>query len=87
MWHSRRDRRVARAIAEIGVTDGAGIAYLAAEIQLYYKAKERRPRDESDFRAVLPVLTQRQRAWLADLIAKTYGGENPWLVALGETRM
>ncbi|MFE0174566.1 nucleotidyltransferase domain-containing protein [Streptomyces sp. NPDC059002] len=76
-WVSRRDPRVRRPIGELGQVSADGIPFLAPDIQLYYKAKSPRPKDEQDFDAVLPVLTERQRRWLADAITMTYG-HHPW---------
>jgi len=58
-----------------------GIPYLAPEVQLYYKARTPRPKDEIDFAQVLPVLpvlAAGQRRWLADVITCSYG-EHPWV--------
>lgn len=76
-WMSRRDPGIRRPLATIGRTTGDGIAYLAPEIQLFYKAHNRRPKDEIDFTAVMPFLTPAQRQWLDDAIARTVG-EHPW---------
>jgi hypothetical protein len=56
-WVSRRDERIRRPITSIGLVAVRGIPYLAPEIQLFYKAKNGRPKDETDFAAALPVLT------------------------------
>ena len=76
-WVSRRDPRVRRPITDIGKTSSGGIPYLAPEIQLFYKAKNLLPKDETDFTAVLPFLTQTQRQWLSSALTRTYG-EHPW---------
>lgn len=78
-WVSRRNPLVRRPIATIGHVDPAGIPYLAPEIQLFYKAKGRRPRDERDFAEVLPLLDPGRLAWLREAITGTHGGEHPWL--------
>jgi hypothetical protein len=72
-WVSRRNPDIRRPIAGIGKTSTDGIPYLAPEIQLFYKAKNLRPKDETDFTAVLPFLTHGQRLWLSDAIARTHG--------------
>jgi hypothetical protein len=59
-----------------GTTDG--VTYLAPEIQLFYKAKGLRPKDEQDFEKTLPILTGPQRTWLRDAIVLTHG-DHPWL--------
>lgn len=77
-WVSRRDSQVHRPIADIGMVSARGVPYLAPEIQLFYKAKAPRPKDEQDFAAVLPMLNRHQRHWLAHTISRTYG-QHPWL--------
>lgn len=54
-----------------------GIPYLAPEVQLFYKTKATRAKDETDFEAVLPLLDESQRVWLADSIAAT-APDHPW---------
>ncbi|MGI9005109.1 MAG: nucleotidyltransferase domain-containing protein [Streptosporangiaceae bacterium] len=77
-WISRRDQRIRRPIASIGCITSDGIPYLAPEIQLFYKAKNSRPKDETDFSAVLPLLTRPQRQWLRDALSTAYGQQHPW---------
>jgi len=76
-WASRRNLGIRRPVAGIGKTGTDGIPYLAPEIQLFYKAKNLRPKDETDFTAVLPSLTREQRQWLSDAITRTHG-DHPW---------
>ncbi|MBM7774336.1 hypothetical protein JOD54_004540 [Actinokineospora baliensis] len=73
-WFSRRDPRLRRALDEIVCRSADGIAYLAPEIQLYYKSRDPRPKDETDFAAALPVLTAAQREWLWAALDETH----PW---------
>ncbi|MGP4019578.1 nucleotidyltransferase domain-containing protein [Saccharopolyspora sp. 5N708] len=80
-WVSRRNADLRRPITALGRTNRDGIPYLAPEVQLFYKAKAPRAKDEVDFDAVLPELDARQRGWLADAISTTYG-PHPWLPAL-----
>lgn len=80
-WVSRRNPRVQRPVASLGAVTDDGIPYLVPEIQLFYKAKQRRPKDEADFAAALPVLDAVRRAWLTDAISATYG-DHLWLGAL-----
>ena len=76
-WISRRDPGIRRPLASIGAASGDGIPCLAPEIQLFYKAKNLRPKDETDFTAVLPILTEPQRRWLSDALARVHC-EHPW---------
>ncbi len=81
-WVSRLDQRMQRPIATIGSVTADGIPYLAPEIQLFYKAKNLRPQDETDFTAVLPVLTTAQQDWLSDALSLVYGRGHPWRARL-----
>lgn len=81
LWRSRRAATVTRPIAELGTRDGQGIPFLAPEVQLFYKAKAPRPKDEIDFAAAWPLLRQPQQAWLKRAIVMAYGEGNAWLQA------
>jgi hypothetical protein len=81
-WVSRRDGRIRRPITSIGLVTARGIPYLAPEIQLFYKAKNGRGKDETDFAAALPVLTEPQRRWLSDALSLVYGRAHPWRARL-----
>ncbi|MDQ1023973.1 hypothetical protein QF035_001555 [Streptomyces umbrinus] len=80
-WVSRRDPRVRRPLDKLGLISTDGIPYLAPEVQLFYKAKEPRPKDETDLAAALPVLTDDQRQWLVHAITQAYGA-HPWVSRL-----
>ena len=82
-WRSRRDPRVTRPVAGIGSRADAGIPYLRPEIQLFYKAKGRRPKDELDLAAALPLLGLPEREWLRQAITLTSGPDHAWLRDLG----
>jgi len=69
VWISRRDERIRRPITSIGLVTVRGIPYLAPEIQLFYKAKNQRAKDEADFAATLPILTEAQSAGSASCTA------------------
>jgi hypothetical protein len=76
-WVFRRDHRVRAPLTHIGAVSPGGIPYLAPEIVLLYKAVAPRPVDEVDFRAALPALGERQRAWLFSALEVAYP-ESPW---------
>jgi aminoglycoside-2''-adenylyltransferase len=78
-WQSRRDPNIMRPISEIAVTGDSGTRFLSPEIQLFYKAKGQRPKDETDFAAALPKLSLAQRVWLASAIRAAYGSGHDWL--------
>jgi len=86
VWVFRRDDRVTRPLAAIGFTTDDGIPVVVPEVQLLFKAKEGRPRDEADLASVLPELADDQRAWLADAIQLVHP-DHPWVATIsGGTR-
>jgi hypothetical protein len=82
-WVSRRHATVVLPLAALVVGSPLGLPVLAPEVQLLYKAKYHRPKDEHDFRRALPLLSAAQRAWLAGTL-REYHPDDPWLNALGQ---
>lgn len=80
-WFSRRDRRVRGSRNDLIVSYG-DLPCLRVEVQLFYKARSSRPKDEQDFSACLPLLDTAARTWLADRIRLTYTEDHPWLARL-----
>lgn len=80
-WISRRDPRVQRPLAALRHTSASGLPYLAPEVQLFYKAKGQRPRDDQDLESTLPLLTGGQRVWLREALTLTHPGHS-WLAHL-----
>ncbi len=80
-WLFRRDPRIRRHVATIGCWSEDGLPYLAPEIQLLYKAKAPRAKDESDFAQVAPHLTLERRQWLHASLAAVQPGHQ-WDAAL-----
>lgn len=79
-WTYRRDARVSRALAEAANACGA-VRYLAPGIVLLFKSKHLRPKDEADFRELLPSLAAGERHFLADSLRLIHRG-HPWLSLL-----
>jgi hypothetical protein len=80
-WQSRRHPGLSRPIDETIVRSIDGIPYLAPEIQLLYKAKYHREKDEHDFAAVLPAMNAEQRQWLRDALLR-FHPDDGWLALL-----
>jgi hypothetical protein len=59
---------------------------MAPEIQLLYKAKHARPRDELDFQAAVPELSDEARRWLLENLVRTLPS-HPWARALERHRV
>ncbi|MBA4180403.1 MAG: amino acid transporter [Anaerolinea sp.] len=76
-WIYRRDSRIQRSFDSL-TWRLFGVEYLAPEVQLLFKSKDPRPKDEEDFRQVAPLLTFVQRHWLADALRLTSAGHS-WI--------
>ncbi|MFD2262008.1 nucleotidyltransferase domain-containing protein [Lacibacterium aquatile] len=74
---TRRDPRVRLPLSALG-SDHC----LPPEVQLFYKAKGVREKDQADFEAALPVLGEEQRKWLSEVIITAHGDGHVWLGAL-----
>lgn len=79
-WTFKRDGRITRPLEEILVARD-GIDYLRPEVQLLHKARGRRPKDDQDLAACLPLLDAEPRAWLVDALALAHPG-HPWIARL-----
>ena len=66
MWYARRDSTVRKPLADLTARQPGTPPFLAPDIQLYHKAKHLRAKDEQDLDMALPILTARQRTWLAE---------------------
>jgi Aminoglycoside-2''-adenylyltransferase len=78
MWRFRRTPTIMRPVATLGSITADGIPYLVPEIQLLYKAKGLRPKDEADFTQTLPALNEERRHWLRNALAEAHPA-HPWL--------
>lgn len=58
-----------------------GIRYLQPELQLLYKAKGQRAKDDADFAATLPFLDAERRDWLRNALTRTLPGHD-WIAPL-----
>lgn len=83
-WQFRRMPTIGRPIETIGGITLEGIPYLAPEIQLLYKAKGCRPKDEADFTHTLPALDGDRRQWLRNALTMAHP-DHPWLKQLSES--
>lgn len=81
-WISRRNAQVRRPLGELRHTPASGLPFLAPEVQLFYKARGRRHKDEQDLETVLPHLSDDQRGWLREALTLAHP-DHPWLSRLG----
>ena len=93
-WVLNREVHVAVPLERSTILSGWGIPTAPPEVILFFKAGgdltaaeieagggSPRPRDEQDFLALLPILTDPARAWLRDALAHTRP-HHPWLPVL-----
>ena len=79
-WRFRRDPSIALPRSRLTAKRG-GIEYCTPEVQLLYKAKRARPKDDVDFARCLHHMTGEQRRWLRNAVAKGEP-EHPWIHVL-----
>ena len=81
LWTSKRLPGHVAPLEEVTWVAADGIRYLNPEMVLLYKARLRRPKDDPDFEATLPVLSADARLWLGDALASLFP-DHPWLSRL-----
>jgi Aminoglycoside-2''-adenylyltransferase len=82
-WVFRREPKIRRPWSEVIRRTPQGQPYLAPEIQLLYKARSPRPRDEEDFAQVIPRLDASARKWIRESLQMTQPAHD-WLAALDD---
>lgn len=75
-WIVHRDPLIAVPVRDAVRGCPWGVPAVVPEVLLFYKSRDLRRRDKQDFDALLPALTPRQRAWLADAVTRA---GHPWL--------
>ncbi|WP_067429431.1 hypothetical protein [Nocardioides jensenii] len=81
LWTNKRIAGHTAPVEEVTWTAGDGIRYLLPEIVLVYKAALGRAKDDPDFEASLPVLTDPRRAWLRASLVQV-APDHHWLERL-----
>jgi hypothetical protein len=77
-WQSRRHPGLSRPLEQTVLRSIDGIPYLAPEVQLLFKAKYHRPKDDHDFAVALELMNDEQRKWLYSAL-KQFHPTDPWL--------
>lgn len=80
-WFSRRNPLI-RGRRDDLIAVYNSIPCIRVEVQLLYKAKGRRPKDELDFQAALPLMSAEAKSWLKESILIAHSDNHPWLDAL-----
>jgi hypothetical protein len=81
LWTNRHIPDHVAPLEDVTWQDAAGIRYLRPEIVLFFKARLRRPKDDRDLEATLPVLDEKQRAWLRKTLSDVVP-DHPWITQL-----
>ena len=81
LWHYRRDDRVYGRIDDLALKVD-GVPCLRMDLQLLFKAKSLRPKDELDFQQLLPHLSEGQRRTLLDWMRLTCTDGHHWIPLL-----
>lgn len=88
-WRFRREPSITMAGDRLIRTTGSGVPYCTPEVQLLYKAKRARRKDDLDFTRCLHRMAPDQIGWLRDALDR-FDGTHPWVAvldqALGEVR-
>jgi hypothetical protein len=79
-WVYRRDPNIRVPWDRAVLFDAEGIPYLAPELQLLFKSKNFRPKDQLDAEVVIPELDADRQSRLRDLLPETH----PWLLLMAQ---
>jgi hypothetical protein len=80
-WRFRRDPDISLETGSLIRRTAEGIPYCTPEVQMLYKSKMARPKDDVDMARVLHRMTVSQRVWLADAIRRG-DADHPWIELL-----
>lgn len=81
-WIYKRDPEIREDLEKMTYPTTSGIRYLAPEIQLLYKAKNIRPKDQQDFEKAMPMLDKAAKLWLFKALRKGYPQGHVWIDSL-----
>ena len=81
-WIFKRDESIRRSLDSVSLKAINGMTILAPEVQLLYKSKSLRKKDQSDFENALPALSIEQKLCLKNALIKVYQGEHIWIKSL-----
>jgi hypothetical protein len=76
IWICRRDESIRRPYEELVDHSADGIPYLRPEVVLLFKAKHVRDKDRADLATAWPRMTEAQRDWLRESVARVHPGHD-----------
>ncbi len=77
-WVSRRSPLIRGNKTDL-ITTYQGVPCICIEVQLMYKAKGQRPKDEQDFYACLPKMSANAKSWLKEKLVLLYPNGHDWI--------
>jgi hypothetical protein len=77
-WRLRTDPEITLPGAHLVRSSRTGIPYGTPEVQMLYKSKMARTKDDTDMARVLYLMSEPERRWLANSISRS-DPENPWI--------
>jgi hypothetical protein len=80
-WRFRRDPTITMAGDRLIRTTGGGVPYCTPEVQLLYKAKRSRRKDDVDLSRCLHRMERSQAMWLRDALTRL-DATHPWVAVL-----
>lgn len=83
-WVYRRNPKIRGPISKFGWTTSDGTLVIAPEIQLLYKSRSPRDKDQKDFENCLGKFNHEQMQWLTDALTIDSGENHPWISILKE---
>ncbi|MDH6133299.1 hypothetical protein P3T37_002694 [Kitasatospora sp. MAA4] len=83
-WVFHRGRNSRRPLTGLTWTGSGGLPYLSPEVVLLFKSRDGRDKDDLDFRALAPLLTAEQRAWLTPRLGPPGAEPHHWLAELAQ---
>ncbi len=81
-WIFKRDESIRRKLDTITLINKDGFRILSPEIQLLYKSKAIRDKDQHDFDQAIKQMSATQKQWLKFVLIKVYENKHPWLEAI-----
>jgi Aminoglycoside-2''-adenylyltransferase len=85
VWVYRREPSIRRPFSTLIRMSTSGLPYIAPEVQLLYKSKGLRPRDQTDFNVIAPLLDPQACDWLLAALNQCDPGHE-WISALRTQR-
>ncbi len=82
-WRFRRDPSITMPGDRLIRTTNGGVPFCTPEVQLLYKAKRARPKDDVDLTRCLHRMERDQTTWLRDALARL-DAAHPWVAVLDQ---